>query len=164
MVSLLPIGVIGFHFDDRILRKLEVLDSGEPNAEPFLRRSLAIQENVEFAVDNPGLIEPAVAVEVSLQEVGFQSLLRCGAGIGTDGIASAELVVIKDGCMIRIEDRKVEGFAIGDGAKLHCVSRARRDEGKIRSAILEAGLALIAHQRRLIADQDQVQIVVVIAE
>ncbi len=38
----------------------------------------------------------------------------------------------------------------------------RGDEGEIRGAVFEAGFALIAHQRGLVAEKDQVEIVVVI--
>ena len=81
---------------------------------------------------------------------------------GRRGVASAELIAVEDGSAAVVEDGEIEGLGVRDGAELEGVGGVTGSERKIGGAVGESSGALIAQQRGRVAEQDEVEIVIVV--
>ena len=133
-VDLLLVELAGFDFDLGILRQLQALYALELNTDP-MRRGMKVFD---------------------LERIGRR------ATVGLDGVAAAELIAIQHGRVIAIEDREVEGFGIGIHAQFTDLGGMAGLEGEVRGAVGETGGAFIAQERGGVAEEHEVEVVIVV--
>ncbi len=158
-VGLFAVERAGFDLDFGILRQLEALNALQAHAEPVRRGRAAVQAEMQLAIGrDAGAIHAAIVIEIGIEArvVGRPALEGCG------GVMPAELIAIEHRRMVAIEHRQVESFAVRHDAQFFGRRGVRLDEREVGSAVGKSGRAFIAIQRRSCAQQDQVEIVIVI--
>ena len=158
-VELALIESAGFDFDQRVLRQFEAADAFELDANPVMQAGLIAQVmNAAVGIDADA-VDPAVCRR-NRRSLDFRC--RRLPVVWLDCVVAAEMIAIEDRRVVAVEHSEIEGFAVGVDAQFLRGGDVAFDEGKVGGAIRPARGALIAHQRGLGAEQDEIEIVVVI--
>ena len=77
-------------------------------------------------------------------------------------VLTIETIAINDACAVAIRNRQVARGSIVPHCKNRAVHGVPGDEGKFRGLIAETGLAIVGDQRGMIAQQQQVEVAIVV--
>ena len=115
---------------------------------------------------------PVEQLQTSSRQVGAAVVIYIGgrerAGAGRQGvqrnrlISSAKLVAVEHACAVLVGYRQVEAGRVWLQVERHGVQRASSHEGKTLGFVAETGVAVVAQQTAIVADQKKVLVVIVV--
>ena len=174
IVDFLLIQRSSLHLYLSAVRQLQVLDAVQRNGDGLRTRSGGTGEAPITArcgsrfepsmpvQQRPGRrhnIDPAIVIDV----VGAQPFRACGKLRQIYRFElPGELVLVHHPGMIPIADHQIECLAVGLPAVQHPIQRMAGRERKIGGMVRESGRTLITQKHRFVAQQQQIQIVVMI--
>ena len=113
---------------------------------------------MDTVADEAGTVRAPVAIEVC-----FNFCLGTGlALVSLRSISATKLVSVQHRFATLIEDCQIKRFCVGFQSKLHGARGVGFHEREGCGLVPKAGGTLIAHECRVVAEQDEVEIVVVV--